>query len=542
MGNIPSGWANITIEDVAEVNPRKSINLSPEDAVTFVPMAAVSEVSGTIENPTDRPLKEVNKGFTQFIDNDVIFAKITPSMENGKAAVARGLTNGFGFGSTEFHVFRSKGPVLPDFLWHYIRQKKFRDNARNVMSGAVGQQRVPADYLKSHGLLLPPLAEQERIVKKVDDFIARTTRARSELANIPSLIAKYKSAVLEMAFSGRMTADLRNGDKNDVGSLPRGWNLQLLGNISEIQGGIQVGKRRTNRGELVEVPYLRVANVQRGWLNLEEVKYIFVTHEEKARLLLADGDILMNEGGDRDKLGRGWVWNGQVKECIHQNHVFRIRLNADTLPPEFVSHYANERGQQYFFNEGTQTTNLASISKRKVSALPLPVPPLKEAVEIVKRIRIAFAWLDRIGASQTVAFQALSKLEIAILDKAFCGKLVAQNANDEPASSVLRRTREEWSASLAKTQERSPLRKKRVKETPMPSEKKLEQVLTEAGDWISAQIAFQRCGVSDGASTEQIEKLYGELRELDISGMLEVEAVNDDQERKLFDRIRLRTV
>lgn len=542
MGKLPHGWVDVSIDDVAEVNPRKLVDLSLDDLVTFVPMAAVSETSGTIASPTNRPLKEVNKGFTQFIENDVIFAKITPSMENGKAAVATDLANGVGFGSTEFHVLRSKGAVLPKFLWHFIRQQSFRDNARKVMTGAVGQQRVPANYLRDHSLLLPPLQEQERIVSKVGSLIARTARARSELEKIPSLLARYKSAVLELAFSGRLTADLRGNDADDACGLPKGWTMRRLADISEIQSGIQVGKRRSGREELVEVPYLRVANVQRGWLNLDEIKTISVTSEEKARLLLAKGDVLMNEGGDRDKLGRGWVWHSEIDECIHQNHVFRIRMKAETLPPEFVSHFANERGQQYFFDEGTQTTNLASISKRKVSALPLPAPPFEEAVEIVRRIERVFVWLDRASISHSDASQLLNKLDSALLAKAFVGELTPQKVDDESASALLERVNAEWMAQPRKIRHRKRNYQERSKGKLMGVDRKLEQVLIEAKDWLSAQAAFQHCGIGDGASTEQIERLYSELRELDRAGKLEVEAVNDEHGRKIFDRIRLKVV
>lgn len=542
MGKLPQGWADVNIDDVAEVNPRKSVDLSLDDLVTFVPMAAVSETSGTIASPTNRPLKEVNKGFTQFIENDVIFAKITPSMENGKAAVATDLSNGVGFGSTEFHVFRSKGAILPKFLWHFIRQQSFRDNARKVMTGAVGQQRVPADYLRNHSLWLPPLREQERIVGKVGNLIARTARARGELEKVPALLAKYKSAILELAFSGRLTADFRGNGEDGTSGLPKGWAMQRLDDISEIQSGIQVGKRRSGQEELVEVPYLRVANVQRGWLNLDEVKTIFVTPEEKARLLLEQGDILMNEGGDRDKLGRGWVWCGEIDECIHQNHVFRIRVNAGTLPPEFVSHFANERGQQYFFDEGTQTTNLASISKRKVAALPLPVPPFEEAVEIVRRIARAFAWLDRANTSHADTSQLLNKLDTALLTKAFDGELTPQDIADESASALLERVNAEWAAQPRKIQSRKQNYPGRKKEDLMGAKGKLEDVLTEAKDWLSAQAAFQRCGIGDGASTEEIERVYSELRDLDRAGKLEAEAVNDEHGRKIYDRIRLKVM
>lgn len=539
LSNLPNGWTKVTVEKVAEVNPRKSVDLLPDDLVTFVPMAAVDEMSGTIARPKERPLKEVSKGFTHFVDGDVIFAKITPSMENGKSAVARRLANATGFGSTEFHILRSTGAVMPEYLWRFVRQQEFRDNARQAMSGAVGQQRVPAQYLKSHPLPLPPLSEQRKIVVKTESLTNKIMRARAELTQIPALVATYRSAVLKLAFSGKLTADLRKTNKVGKTGLPYSWNVRLLGDIGEIQSGIQVGKRRNSDIKLVEVPYLRVANVQRGWLSLDELKSILVTPEEKKRLLLQNGDILMNEGGDRDKLGRGWVWGGQVAECIHQNHVFRIRLYNDILPPEFVSLFANERGQQYFFDQGTQTTNLASISKRKVAVLPLPVPPLDEAREIVSRIETAFTWIDRVSSDHASASRLLPKLEDAILAKAFRGELLPQDPNDEPAVVLLERVNAKRAEQVRTHPKRAP-RPPKVEGDAMMSDRSLEQVLMEAGDWVPAQTAFQRCGVGDGATTEDIELIYVQLRELDTTGKLETEAVTDDSGRKIYDRIRLR--
>lgn len=219
------------------------------------------------------------------------------------------------------------------------------------------------------------------------------------------------------------------------------WRICPLSDIADVQGGIQVGKKRPAGVALVEVPYLRVANVQRGWLRLNEIKTLAVTAEERDRLLLKDGDILMNEGGDRDKLGRGWVWREEVLGCIHQNHVFRVRLKDPDFTPEFVSHYANEFGQAYFIDQGTQTTNLASISKRRVMALPVPVPPAAEAREIVRLISAAFARADRLEAEAARARALLDRLETAILAKAFRGELVPQDPNDEPASVLLDRIR-----------------------------------------------------------------------------------------------------
>src|SRR4051812_7886666 len=120
MTELPPSWVLLPIGEVAELNPRKDVTLNGDDLVTFVPMAAVDEKSGTIRTATIRAYREVSRGFTHFRDDDVIFAKITPSMENGKAAIAKGLANGTGMGSTEFHVLRSSGAIDPEYLWRFV--------------------------------------------------------------------------------------------------------------------------------------------------------------------------------------------------------------------------------------------------------------------------------------------------------------------------------------------------------------------------------------------------------------------------------------
>lgn len=320
-----------------------------------------------------------------------------------------------------------EGNIVPEFIRYYLLSSKeyLEEQASGTtfleLSGRkVGELSIP----------LPPLAEQKRIVAKVDSLLARTTRARKELARVPVLMEKAKAELFSAAF----------GDPDD---LPEGWTVKPLSDIAEIQGGIQVGKKRTGTEPLVEVPYLRVANVQRGYLDLSEMKQLSVTVAERERLLLKRGDVLMNEGGDRDKLGRGWVWEGQIEECIHQNHVFRVRPNPGILPSKFLSLYANERGQRYFFNQGTQTTNLASISKKKVSALPVVIPPYREAEKIVGRIESRVAKFDELLAQIASSSAQLDSLEQQILAKAFRGELVQQDPDDEPASVLLARVKAE---------------------------------------------------------------------------------------------------
>jgi type I restriction enzyme S subunit len=197
---------------------------------------------------------------------------------------------------------------------------------------------------------------------------------------------------------------------------------------------------------LHSVPYLRVANVQRGHLDLEEVFEIDATQREIDDLALRTGDMLLNEGGDRDKLGRGWVWEDQLPLCIHQNHVFRARLYVDGIDPKLISIYGNAFGQPWFVDEGKQTTNLASISKSKLSRFPVPLPPADEQIVLAERVFTLLAAVDTLGARVHAAGERPAMLERAVLAKAFRGELVEQDPADESAAALLARVRAQPSA------------------------------------------------------------------------------------------------
>jgi type I restriction enzyme, S subunit len=245
--------------------------------------------------------------------------------------------------------------------------------------------------------------------------------------------------------------------------LPPQWAEVTLGEIAEIQGGIQKGKKRSSSLPLRDVPYLRVANVQRGYLDLDVVQSIQATDDEISNLRLQVGDVLFNEGGDRDKLGRGWIWTGALSECIHQNHVFRARIIDRILYPKLLSWYGNTVGQQYFYDEGKQTTNLASLNSSKLKALPILVPPQAEQIRIVEAIESYLSRLDDAMATLERVQRNLKRYRASVLKAAVEGRLVPTEAElarmegreYEPASALLERIlaerRRRWEeAELAK--------------------------------------------------------------------------------------------
>lgn len=180
---------------------------------------------------------------------------------------------------------------------------------------------------------------------------------------------------------------------------------------------------------MVEVPYLRVANVQRGFLKLDTVTTIRVPPAKAQSLRLQSGDVLLNEGGDRDKLARGWVWEGQIAECIHQNHVFRARITDRRLDPYFLSWTANTLGGRWAERNGKQSVNLASISLSMIRKMPVIVPAPGEASERVARLSDQLDALDRIVAELCVASGRGLALRRSLLSAAFSGRLTGAAAD-----------------------------------------------------------------------------------------------------------------
>ena len=195
------GWEEKTIGDLCIINPRADIKNLPKDMeISFVPMKAVDEKDGIITIRETRKLSEVSKGYTYFANNDVLFAKITPCMENGKSVIARDLKNGIGFGSTEFHVLRTKGEILPELIHYHLRQKSFREEARKRMTGSAGQKRVPKDFLEKSKIILPSLPEQQKIVKYLDSLSEKVRKIQNLQSETEMELKLLEKAVLNNAF------------------------------------------------------------------------------------------------------------------------------------------------------------------------------------------------------------------------------------------------------------------------------------------------------------------------------------------------------
>jgi type I restriction enzyme S subunit len=410
-------------------------------------MPAVSETEGVILDHGTKPFADVANGYTRFREQDVIFAKITPCMENGKSAVAVGLHGGIACGSTEFHVLRSNGAILPTYLWRFVRQTSFRKDAERHMTGAVGQRRVPAQYIKEAEIPLPPLPDQRRIVAKLGSLFKRSKIAREELAHIPRLVERYKLAILAAAFRGDATAAWRtvhsdieptsclvdptarkqrrregsNAAAASSKQIPLTWRAATV----ESTGEVILGRQRSpeNHTGPNMRPYVRAANITwEGW-DLSDVKKMNFDKRDFEKFRLQPGDVLINEGsGSADEVGKPAIWNGEIRNCCFQNTLIAVRPLAATS--EYLYFVLLNAALSKAFVDETRGVNIHHIGRAGLAQYVIPLPPREEQQEIVRRIKAAFGQVDRILCEVSRAAELLDRLDQATLAKAFRGELL----------------------------------------------------------------------------------------------------------------------
>jgi len=403
MRDLPEGWRLLRLDQVCEINPsRKGRTNYPDDLpVSFVPMAAVDEVTGTIAAPETRPFSTVKKGYTWFVENDVLFAKISPCMQNGKAAIARDLSNGVGFGSTEFHVLRPGPAVLPEWIHLFIRQPSFKSAAAQHFTGSVGQQRVPEAFLTTQVVPVPPLSEQRRIVTRIKELAAKIERARG----------LRREAIQELRGAFRYL----NGTVFDF------QGDSVIGNFATIQSGYAF-KSGWFSDEGIRL--VRNVNIGHGRIEWSEVARLPLSRRpEFSRFELSVGDILI--ALDRPIISTGVkvaLVSAQDTPSLLLQRVGRVRFLNDSVIPEFFYTWLQSDKFASAINPG-RSNGIPHISPKDVELIPFAVPPLSEQRRIVSYLRNVQARVDVLKQRQGETATELDALLPTVLARAFRGEL-----------------------------------------------------------------------------------------------------------------------
>jgi type I restriction enzyme S subunit len=450
---------NIRMAPLGEITAPKIDQGGPvgSDDFVYVDISSVDNKLKRITDPKSLAAKAAPSRAKQRLKGGDVMVSMTRPNLNAVAIVPAELDGAVG--STGFHVLRANEGTEPRWLYYAVQTQGFISAMSELVQGALYPAVRPKD-IRAFEIPHPPVDQQKRIIAEIEKQFSRLDEAVANLKRVKANLKRYKAAVLKAAVEGRLVeteAELarREGRSYETGAqllqriletrrsqwqgkgkykepaapdttglpeLPEGWVWARLDAIAVLKGGITVDSKRKD-STARSVPYLRVANVQRGYLDLAEVKFIDAPESEIEALRLLPGDILFNEGGDRDKLGRGWIWEGQLADCVHQNHVFRARLYLNQLSPKLVSWWGNTFGKDYFSREGKQTTNLASINLTKLSAFPIPLPPTAEQKEIVAEVDLRLSLIRTTEAQVDANLQRAERLRQSILAQAFSGRL-----------------------------------------------------------------------------------------------------------------------
>ena len=369
--------------EVCLINP-KSCTLRDDTEVSFIPMTKVGE-HGEFDASEIKNYSEVKKGFTNFQNGDILFAKITPCMENGKGAIAHNMKNGIGFGSTEFHVLRpDTDKITSEWLYYLTTWKTFRKEAERNMTGSAGQKRVPKTFLENYVVNLPDIDTQKRenkILRKVDDLIFLR---KQQLAKLDELA---KARFVEM-----------------FGTFPANPFRWSIGKIQDVVSDVRYGSSRP-AVEGGKYPYLRMNNITySGELDLRDTKRIDIPDSELDKCTVRRGDVLFNRTNSKELVGKTCVYN-RDELMVLAGFVIRVRIN-ERIRPEVLSAFLNmDFSKRMLIGMCKTAIGQANINAKELQNIDLYIPPIELQDQFV-------TLKNKIDQQKQTVQQSLEKLEL----------------------------------------------------------------------------------------------------------------------------------
>ena len=374
------------LADICEINPRAEV-LDDNTLVSFVAMPDVSE-DGKINVDTYRAYGEVKKGFTNFKEGDVLFAKITPCMENGKGALATGLENGLGFGSTEFHVLRPNAAiVLGEWLYYLTSWSAFRKDAEKHMTGSAGQKRVPKSFLENYEVDVPPIDDQEYQVLQLNRIRKIIDARRQQLSALDDLI---KARFVEMF--------------GDPVLNPNNYPVHQLSDYIEFLTSGSRGWAQYCVDDGAEW-FITIKNVKDCRISVENIQPISVPDNAEARRTrVQEGDLLISITAD---LGRTGVVTKEIAEhgAYINQHLTCIRLNRGFLEPLYVAYFMESEAGKEQFASKNQSAVKAGLNFNSINTLRLLVPPKAKQEEFID-------FASQIDKSKSVIQKSLEETQL----------------------------------------------------------------------------------------------------------------------------------
>lgn len=410
---VPEGWSVEKLDSITKVID--SAHQTPIFSLSGFPMVRVGDIKGgrislvgTVSVSSD-----VFDIFTKNYQpkyNDILMTRVG---SYGRSSIVK--TNKV-FCLGQNTVVVNPKSIDADYLYQLLQGQNVKNQIEDTVGGS-SQKSLSLGAIKSLKILTPVFPEQQKIaaiLTSVDEVIEKTQAQINKLKDLKTGMMQ-ELLTRGVGVDGKPHTEFKD---SPVGRIPKGWEVVKLDNVATIQTGAAKSSKLT--GDLIELPYLRVANVQDGYLNLAEIKKIMIPRNKSERFLLQNNDVLVNEGGDFDKLGRGSIWHSQITPCAHQNHVFVVRTDSKKLSPMFFNHISgSEYGKKYYMGCAKQTTNLASINSTQLKQFPVLLPSLEEQDSICEVLDS----VDQTIAKNQVKLAQNRNLKKALMQDLLTGKV-----------------------------------------------------------------------------------------------------------------------
>jgi restriction endonuclease S subunit len=419
LGPVPDDWRVMRLGEVAE-RSAQPVEVAPEEAYREIGIR--SHGKGIFHKAPVKGETLGAKRVFRVVPDRLVF-NIVFAWEGAVATTSEREE-----GMIASHRFPMLGPTrerLVDvhFLRRFFQSELGVKLLGDASPGGAGRNRtLNQKFAAEIPVPVPPIWEQRRIA----EILARIDEAIEATHLVIEQLLVVKKAMMAELFMRGLPGRHTRFKQTEIGLIPDHWSVVPLSEVAFVQTGVAKGKT-VERG--ITVPYLRVANVQDGHVDLGEVRTIEVDEQSVSRYSLQVGDVLFTEGGDADKLGRGCVWRGEISPCLHQNHVFAVRVARQRLLPEFLAYWAaSPKGKAYFLDSAKQTTNLASINSTQLKAFPVPIAPADEQEGIIN----VLSAIDVRRATETQLAVELVALKLALTSSLLTGEIRVK-PDPEPA-------------------------------------------------------------------------------------------------------------
>lgn len=399
--DLPTGWKLEPLGEVCYINPRRSSleGYCDDTEVTFIPMSAVDGETGAITAPRIERLGKVKKGYTFFIEGDVLFAKITPCMQNGKSAIARNLRNGLGFGSTEFHVLRPKEGAMSEWIHFFVRQKWFRDLAASHFTGTVGQQRVPVSFVEEQEIPLPPLEEQRRIVARGEELMDRMQEAKALRCAAREETGAIMPAALVEVFAG---AEEKGWESRQLGKLVTIVAKQIDPKLPEYKDLPHINGERIESGTCRLLPYCSAAED-----GMKSGKYLFKARSvlySKIRPYLQKVTYVDFEG-------------------LCSADMYPLEVISGDLEPRFLMWSLVAPPFTEYAVQQSSRARMPKLNRTQLFSYMFSFPPVTEQKRIIRYLDALQSKVQSLRHIQEETQKEIDAMIAAILARAFRGEL-----------------------------------------------------------------------------------------------------------------------